>query len=167
MIGDSIEYNMIKTEYGDKITKRSDVKLINHIDEGLIILDKINAKELAKKAYCIHPIFQGDRELSIVYDIGEVAISPIVCILVMEYRSIANAYLSKRKINSINEIKLSPIKDVNDMLIADKIQNYKDFMLYHFDTHPRSKELYEYFHNWFIRLGLNLIQVDELVKLIS
>ena len=73
----------------------------------------------------------------------------------MEYRNIANQYLSYRKIKSIDEISLSPLKEVNEMLIADKIQNYKDFLIYHKDTHPRAKELDEYFNNWLKKLNIN------------
>lgn len=41
------------------------------------------------------------------------------------------------------------------MLVADKVQNYKDFSLYHADTHPRAKELERYFQNWFCRLNID------------
>jgi hypothetical protein len=85
----------------------------------------------------------------------------------MEYRRVANNYLSKRMINSIDEIELSPLKDVNDMLIADKVQNRKDFELYHLDTHERSDVLDQYFKNWLIRLGITEERYQELVKLIS
>jgi len=44
----------------------------------------------------------------------------------MEYRSVANDYLSTRIISDVQEIRLSPLPDVQDMLIADKVQNYKD-----------------------------------------
>ncbi len=37
---------------------------MNHIDEGLFILKKIGASELAKRAYAIHPILQGDDEFA-------------------------------------------------------------------------------------------------------
>jgi hypothetical protein len=40
------------------------------------------------------------------------------------------------------------------MLIADKIQNRKDFELYHKDIHERSDELKQYFFNWLWRLGV-------------
>ncbi len=150
-----LEYKIIQDFYGSKKTKRSDVYLMNHIDEGLRILEEIGASDTAKKAYCLHPIFQSDEELLKTYSNFNFKISTDVLIAVMEYRSVANEYLSKRKIDSIDEIRLSPLKDVNDMLIADKVQNYKDFEIYHKGSHPRSKELDEYFKNWLSRLEID------------
>jgi len=40
-------------------------------------------------------------------------------------------------------------EEVKQMLIADRAQNYKDFMLHHCGKHERSGELYKYFNNWF------------------
>ena len=57
------EYQIISDFYGDKITNRSGVKFINHIDEGLYILEKIGSSEIAKRAYCLHPIIQDDKSL--------------------------------------------------------------------------------------------------------
>ena len=45
--------------------------------------------------------------------------------------------------------------DVRHLLVADKIQNYKDFMKYHFGKHERTKELFQYFNNWFDFLDIN------------
>jgi hypothetical protein len=148
------EYRIISDFYGGKIANRSGVQLMNHIDEGLFILEKIRASDIAKKAYCLHPIVQDDESLknnkSLLKDISsDVIISSI------EYRSVANEYLSKRNINSIDEIRLSPLKDVNDMLIADKIQNRKDFELYHLGKHDRSFELDQYFKNWLKKLEIS------------
>ncbi len=146
------EYDLISKFYGTKRAKRSNVLLMNHIDEGLKILDQLNASAQAKGAYCLHPIVQADKDL---LDNRQLLanISSDVIILVMEYRSIANQYLSTRTINNIGEILLSPLKEVNQMLLADKTQNYKDFVLYHKGKHPRSKELEIYFHNWLDRLA--------------
>lgn len=52
-----------------------------------------------------------------------------VMLLGMEYRSTANNYLSFK--SATEQIKLSPITDVNHMLVADKVQNRKDFEIYH------------------------------------
>ncbi len=151
------EYEIISDYYGSDKAKRSGVYLMNHIDEGLAILEWIGASETAKKAYCLHPIYQSDGDLMKNYNHVNHGIGNIdgnVMIAVMEYRAIANEYLSPRHIDSLDEIRTSVLTDVNDMLIADKIQNRKDFELYHKDTHPRSKELTYYFMNWLAVLGI-------------
>lgn len=146
------EYTAIEEIYGAEKAIRSGVDKINHIDEGLYILEKIGASNVAKKAYCLHPIVQGDKEL--VDNYFKFDYHPTIVIAAIEYRSVANDYLSKREIKTIEDIRLSPLKDVNDMLIADKMQNRKDFDLYHNGTHDRSSELNQYFDNWFKRLGI-------------
>lgn len=145
------EYRIISDFYGDQIAKRSGVKLINHIDEGLSILEDIGASEEAKRAYCLHPIVQSDEGLKDNFELLK-GLDSTVIINTLEYRSVANEYLSVREIKSLDEIRLSPLKDVNDMLIADKIQNRKDFMLYHYGTHKRTNELFDYFNNWLEKL---------------
>jgi hypothetical protein len=160
------EYEIISDFYGEQKAKRSGVFLMNHIDEGLFILNKINSSLIAKKAYCLHPILQGDESLCQNKDLV-IGCDCSVIIASMEYRSVANEYLSNRTIQTINDIRLSPLKDVNDMLIADKIQNRKDFELYHKNTHPRSKELTEYFNNWFERLGITEEFYKDCVKICS
>lgn len=162
------EYKAISALYGDKTTKRSGIKLMNHIDEGLYILEKIGASENAKRAYCMHPIAQDDNELLGFYFWRKMNPDYVsrheVTINVMEYRSVANEYLSTRNIRSIDEIRLSPLKDVNDMLIADKIQNRKDFELYHLGKHERSVELDSYFKNWLERLDISEEFYQEVKK---
>lgn len=151
------EYKLIESIYGDNVTKRSGVSLMNHIDEGLYILYKLNASNEAKLGYILHPIFQSDVDLQNAFNINPTdlkRLDPKALILTMEYRSVANEYLSYREIQSVDEIRLSPLEDVNVMLKADKIQNRKDFELYHFLSHPRSLELQKYFYNWCIKLNL-------------
>lgn len=159
------EYRIISDFYGGEIATRSGVQLMNHIDEGLYILDKIGASDIAKRAYCLHPIVQGDESLRDNKHLLK-NIDTDVVIASIEYRSVANEYLSKRSINSLDEIRLSPLKDVNDMLIADKIQNRKDFDLYHLGKHERSSQLDQYFKNWLTKLGISEDQYDYLSKLI-
>lgn len=154
-IEDCDEYKMIQDYYGDKVTERSGVYHMNHIDEGIAVLKWINASEAAIEAYILHPIFQGDGDLLNNHARFINDISPRVLMNVMEYRSVANEYLSHRSISSLEEIRLSPLEDVNQMLIADKIQNRKDFYLYHQGTHQRSDALCEYFDNWLKRLGVS------------
>ncbi len=161
-------YEAIQAWYGDKQAERSRVYYMNHIDEGLGILKIIGADLAAAMAFCLHPIVQMDADIS---DSVKKSILPPTppnwLILAMEYRAVANAYLSQRKISSVDEIQLSVLPQVNEMLVADKIQNYKDFRLYHKGIHSRSDELDEYFHNWFQRLGLSDNRVEEIIQLIT
>lgn len=77
----------------------------------------------------------------------------------MEYRRIANSYLSK---NRPEERIPCSIKVVNEMLIADKVQNYTDFQEYHFGRHERSAELDTYFKNWLAVLGISPERYEHL-----
>lgn len=152
----SIEYDIIQSFYGDRKAERSQVPLMNHIDEGLEILDATFAGTpnlaAAKRAWCLHPLVQADDDLvRNLHTLGKV--DGEIVALAMEYRRVANAYLSTRVIASIEyDIELSPLEEVNRMLYADKVQNNKDFRLYHLETHPRSVELERYFFNWISKL---------------
>jgi hypothetical protein len=156
-------YRLISNIYKDIRTKRSGIYLMNHIDEGLYILNKIGVSVITKDAYCLHPILQSDESLSenylsdklLVNPFNDFEIHPSAFILAMEYRRVANNYLSQRNISNINDIELSILPEVNQMLISDKIQNRKDFEMYHIDTNPRTNELQKYFKNWFSRLGVS------------
>lgn len=145
------EYELIKSYYGNKTAERSGVPYINHINEGIKILQKINAGEHAIRAYCLHPLLQHDKDL-IKNWLKLQEISPHIIVLTMEYRRVANNYLSTRKINSLDDIELSPLIEVNQMLLADKMQNRKDFLKYHLNTHPRADEIKQYFENWISKL---------------
>lgn len=161
----SFEYRLIKNFYGHRTAERSGVPLINHINEGLKILQDIGASDNAAKAYCLHPIVQCDEDLmNIMNDpfVWENLESANTLITAMEYRSVANAYLSEHYKGFDDKIKLSCLKDVNDMLIADKIQNRKDFMKYHYGTHPKSDILSSYFINWLRVLGISEEKYKEL-----
>jgi hypothetical protein len=150
------EYRLIESIYADKRAVRSGVRLINHIDEGLFILHQLDASCDAKLGYILHPLFQSDDELANnINNPSLKKLEPKALALAIEYRSVANEYLSQRKISTIDEIRLSPLEDVNVMLKADKIQNFKDFEKYHLGIHKRSDELQQYFHNWFMKLGLD------------
>lgn len=140
--------SIIKASYGDIRSNRSQVPYINHITEGIYILDYIGASEDAICAYIVHPIFQSDNDL---VGVSVDDIESEIVMLCMEYRSVANEYLSKRIIGSADEIRLSPLKDVNYMLIADKIQNYKDFTI-HKEKYSNRNELEVYFNNWLYKL---------------
>jgi hypothetical protein len=164
-IKNSVEYKLIAKHYGDRVAKRSQVPLINHINEGLIILKEIGAVETTKKAFCLHPLFQADEDLQENYYMASF-VEPHVLLLTMEYRNIANAYLSD-KIDTDYPLKLSPILEVNEMLIADKVQNLKDFATYHYGKHARSNELDRYFTKWLEALGVSFKQYESLCEKID
>jgi len=152
------ELKIIEDFYGDEIAKRSGVKYISHIHEGLQVLDQINAREVSKRAYCVHPIFQVPAYLrrTIKEDIYR-KLDPEVILLAMEYRNKANAYVCRERTDHF-EMKDMPhmvLPEVRDMLIADKVQNYKDFLKYHKGTHKRSNQLDRYFNMWFKHLNIN------------
>lgn len=142
---ETIAYKLISEYYGQKTAKRSGIKLINHIDEGIEILKSINSSQDVIDAYCLHPILQSDEEFVKNLNFNFEGISAKVLLLTMEYRRVANSYLSKDSINSFVGFTTPEIKQ---MLYADKVQNEKDFALYHEGKHDRSKELREYFNNW-------------------
>ncbi len=112
---DNLHFQAVRDHYGDQRAERSGVLYINinHIHEGLVVLDAIQATRHTKEAYCLHPIVQGDESLAIAFATESVlmrySIDLYSAILAMEYRYIANSYLSKRKIESLDEIKLSPL----------------------------------------------------------
>ena len=155
MIKDTTEYKLIARHYGNRVARRSQVPLMNHIDEGLIVLDRISAPDAAKRAFCLHPLLQADEDLKENWYMCSFVESHIL-LLTMEYRNIANAFLSdKIPFYRDSDIRLSPLYEVNDMLIADKVQNYKDFVTYHSATHARSAELDIYFRKWLYTLDIS------------
>lgn len=154
--------HVIEKFYGERKAERSGVPLINHIHEGLRILDYIKASEKAKAAFCLHPMFQHDEDLFNNFSLLKYFDEEVVA-FIMEYRNIANANLSDNvRTDTLagipiwfgKPISLSPLKEVNDMLIADKVQNYTDFNTYHYGKHIRSAELDLYFRTWIETLGV-------------
>lgn len=168
---DEIHAKSLITEfYGDRKAERSGVPLINHIREGLAILKHLNADSDTKAAYCLHPIVQHDDDIG--NNLYQLALfnSKIVA-YVMEYRNVANRHLSDNVQHADwgalwtgKPIKLSPLKEVNMMLIADKVQNAADFEIYHKGTHPRSEELDLYFKTWHKALEINYEELRKVIK---
>lgn len=159
MLKHSPAYKLVQEFYGDQRAKRSGVPYIYHIDEGLAILEHIGASYNTKEAYCLHPILQMDKDFTKNKDMDFSGIETEAIILAMEYRRVANSYLSK---SHPSEFVGFSCPEVREMLIADKVQNYKDFISYQKDL-ANQIELFEYFDYWF-----ELLKVDysELVKVI-
>lgn len=151
----SVEYRWIAQHYGDQTSYRADIPLIDHIDDGIMILSNTTLDTL--KAFCLHPLFQTDSDLQKNYHQIRPGTSATAVLFAIEYRRVANAYLSYREISHISEIEVSPIAEVNWMLRADKIQNRASY-----EEHLRGKlivgsdadRLDRYFQNWFDRLGI-------------
>lgn len=164
-IFDSVEYQMVESFYGDERAKRSGVLKMNHIDEGVYIMTKLGASDKAMKAFCLHPLLQQDEEMAVYFERCTLTCNSLAVMLALEYRNVANGWLSDKVwqtdglapgVTWDTGPKLSPLPSVNAMLIADKIQNYKDFLIYHAGKHARSDELDAYFRQW-----LHVLQIDD------
>lgn len=166
-------YEMVKLYYGTMRARRSGVPLIRHIDQGLAVLEHLGALEVVRGAYCLHPLLQADTSLKDFWERGDhISLPPAQILLAMEYRSRANSWLSDsvslRDMAGGQVVDFSglpdpgPLNEVKLMLIADKVQNYKDFLRYHQATHLRSRELTEYFHRWLSVLGVSTQLFEEL-----
>lgn len=160
-------YLAIAEFYGDQTASRSGVRLICHVNEGLALLDMVGAPLTAKEAFCLHPMLQDDAALRA--SMAPCSVfqrwrpDPAPTALAMEYRRVANAYLSHHCADDNDVIALSPLVEVNQMLLADKVQNRKDFERYHRGTHTHSARLERYFQNWLRRLGVSEPDYAELL----
>lgn len=157
--------------YGERKAARSGVPLSRHIDEGLCLLDAVGAGKRAMEAFCIHPLVQDDEALQAALQPGSVFASfapdPAIVVLAMEYRQVANAYLSHHCRGEDDSFNLSRLPEVNAMLVADKVQNRKDFEIHHLGSHENSVVLQRYFGNWLRKLDISETRYGELVALLG
>jgi len=139
----STEYLTIQEYYGKKRAERSNVLLMDHINEGIFMLQKWVRPVIEQRAFAIHPLVQDHTAGHLSY----LKSYP----LAFEYSKAANSYLCRPDTDNLIDI-YSVTGDISlgcaYMLLADKIQNQKDFNIYHLLSHPRSKELSKYFNNW-------------------
>ena len=173
---DSKEYFYISKVYGDKKAKRSGLPLMNHIDEGLDILNILDSSDEAKRAFCIHPIFQSENLIDYRNDyLGMINDEDFVIGgLARKYSVLANRFLCKPQTDNWDKTEIVRqliaanggghiiSADISNMLLADKTQNYKDFMLYHYGIHERSNELFNYFYLWIHVLTPKVINLTGL-----
>lgn len=167
-ISGSPAYTALERRYGDTIAERSGLSWMNHIDEGLRILHRwLGAPQQTQQAWCLHPLVQGDDDLRRSWADGLLDnFDPAVVALALEYRNVANAFLSHMDdhpgFTDPARVTRSPLPGVDAMLVADKLQNCKDFRRHHATTHPRAPKLAHYFENWLTALNVDPAEVDRL-----
>lgn len=171
LLNENKHYLAVSAFYGSTRATRSQVPLMAHIDEGLWILQALGGSLNAMEAFCIHPLLQDDGALMDAMVPGSVfrgwSLDALPVVLAMEYRSVANAYLSHHCRSADDVIRLSPLQAVNEMLIADKVQNRKDFEIHHLHTHEKRDRLVQYFNNWLKVLGVSENQYQDFVAMLN
>lgn len=155
------EYLSVQKFYGDTKGHRSGQYYMNHIDEGLFIIRELckNHPHVdlvleAERAFCLHPLMQDDAHF--------VACKPAsrwsnrALMLTVEYRNIANSYLPKDTYTKTAPKEIVS-EEVKIMLVADKIQNCKDYNLYVRESESATKvaQLDDYFEQWFDVLSVD------------
>lgn len=162
------EYGAITRAYVDRRAKRSGLPYMRHIDQGFEVLKHLTTDTDAYRAWFVHPLFQFNEFFyGIASELGtpigplrmeEIVANPRVVALAMEYRAIANGYLPVNEFRAPRWPTLSTIDVVNRMLIADKIQNWRDArrFVYPKVTPAEAYNLDNYFMSW-----LDALNVDQ------
>ena len=150
LLEDGLEtaYSEIEKYYGDKLAKRSGIPYINHIDEGLGILYLLGASRETKEIFTLHPIYQDGFKSTNVNN-------------TLMYHFVYYSWLFSRKNYKLEsqtyeyfEKELDANMDLRNIFIADKIQNYKDFML-NKKKYDDFKSIEQYFLWWFDTLEVS------------
>ncbi len=178
----SIEYAAVEKAYGDRKAERSGLPYMRHIDQGLVILDKLTNDDDVLRAWCAHPLFQLDNHFVELMatphrtdPLCDIVTNPRVAVLAMEYRAVANGFLSKDHAylfehEGMPRPKISPLPEVNQMLVADKVQNYRDARLHVFPDAATDDEaacLTVYFNAWFKALGVGEFEIARYERLLE
>lgn len=154
-------YDAVTAFYGDRRARRSGQHLMNHIDEGLFVLRQIDAGPAVRDAWCLHPLVQADADLRHTWAEGRLdGLEPAAVALAMEYRHVANGYLSHHARPA--DWPRSPLPEVQQMLVADKVQNRKDFERYLRGDVPNGDRLDVYFGEWLDALGVDEARYHDL-----
>lgn len=158
--GIEAEYERIRLFYKGRRAARSGHPYMRHIDEGLRLVRHLSQDVDVARAWVLHPLFQDDQSLREMFVLSGWTPTYRTTILAMEYRSVANAYTSTMR---KGEPKLSALPGVNEMLIADKVQNHKDAVHY---VYPKVSDeehlrLIRYFQKWFQVLQISSEQLVE------
>lgn len=146
-----IEYALINLFWKNKVAKRTSVPYMLHVDEGLRVIEEGCGTDRAMRIYALHGLLQQCYEQNTLRFPGLELVAPDVLIGAMEYREVANAHLAH---HDPSTLRLSQDPDVNMALVADKVQNRKDFERFHKGTHKRSDALDAYFKRWLEALNV-------------
>jgi hypothetical protein len=141
--------SIIETHYGQWRAKRSKVLLINHIHEGVSILQALGASEDVQAAFCIHPLVQNSVSTKYPKDFTHI-VHMAEMYTIYANTSLCTSEFDKITANLESKLDKLPVMptEIAYMLYADKIQNYKDFKLYHYGTHENFNRLNRYFRLW-------------------
>lgn len=155
-------YRKAKVYWGNKKSSMG-VPYMVHIDQGLLILNHSFSTTAAKAAFCIHGLMQSDADLLNFYYKGRtVDLDNKVLFLALEYRNTANQWLREHGADAKRpDIVLTEIRD---MLVADKVQNYHNFLTNYKDIHKDSVELEAYFTNWLEHLNVKYEDYAKVLK---
>lgn len=167
-------YQIIKEHFAGQIATRSALPYINHIHEGIYILNRcFGWDETTAEAFCVHPIFQDVSDDSHATQARcKSELNHRVTDLASQYAKAANAYTSKHRLLEIAAIPLPSDSAVRQMLVADKVQNKKDFVAQVLNPSTANSNsqgnaqlnahLMSYFDRWLDRLGVTPTNFTEL-----
>lgn len=176
---DSVEYDLVQEHYGDRRARRTKALWMNHIDEGLAIINWRGGSPLAARAFCLQPLLRADSDLAenferVVRALRSVPDGHSTLALAMEYRSVVNAYQASQPLSAA-DLRLSPLADVNMMLAGSMVQRRKDFALYFYApwqdleahegnplVHANYHRLMDHFVNWCDTLEVSEREFAEL-----
>ena len=166
MIQTTFEWALARERLHHRAARRTGISYFQHVAEGVTILAALDAPLIAQQAYCLHPLTQADGDLTANFDQLR-GCDPEAVALAIEYRWVANRGARRVVRESGWRIELSCLPSVNAMLIADKVQNRKDFLA-HFTaaSHPEYGELVRYFDLWMEALGISEERYVELTALL-
>ena len=169
-------YLAIAESFKGKTAERTSLPYMNHIDEGLRVLDALDATLVTKQAFCLHPLVQLDTVLiNEITSVGYInTATPQAILLAMEYRNCLNKISSKSVISKFSprfveklQSRIKTFPGLYHMAVADKIQNNKDFTENYIDgssKHANYKGLTRYFNFWLH----NILRLsDEDVKMLT
>lgn len=168
----SFEYDIAQKFLEGKSSLVGDVSLIDTLEAGLAVLDKLSTWPTSMKAYCLRPLLQDDHSFEEGWKtVCRNGVQPRALVLAMEFRRIANSFLPSPYTDrwTIAKIKLRVgliIPPVRLMLIAHKAVGYRQF-LQHAGRHARHRELAVYFEKWFVLLDVTKQEILALTEDLS